>query len=90
MQNIGLTLQNSLTLIKIMKYQLFVWIILSMAETMTFHWWLNALGVWHIFPYIRLGINILIIIFYGLLFRFYLLVKKCKNYRELKIQNLSY
>lgn len=66
LQNIGLTLQNSMGFIDIDENKPLVYIFKRMANVMTMRYWIKIIGAWSFFPYIRIVANILIFGFFVL------------------------
>ena len=79
LQNIGLTLQNSISLIEVTMRQPLVYIIHNLANMTTVSFWIEFIGAWEYYPYFRILTNIVITLFFIALYMVYLEVVKAKK-----------
>ena len=89
LQNIGLTLQNSMSLIRVTTREPLVFIISQIANMMTISFWVRLIGAYNFLPYFRILVNLAIFSFFILLVIVYRKVQKAKNFTRLKRLNIT-
>ena len=82
LQNIGLTLQNSMSFVEIESSSAIIKIMKELANIMTFRYWVKSINLWAYYPYFRIVLNIAIFAFFVFLIFVFKKMKASQKVQE--------